>query len=108
VYARSEVRVWNPWAVLAWLRVPRALSRQRAEMGIRRPVDLRNALANRTALWAPPSEKQWTRKLEERWEERMVRMAGMRECCFVVEERQRRSLREVVMTMMGEDGKSLA
>jgi hypothetical protein len=48
------------------------------------------------------------RKLASRREERMVRMAGIKESCFLVEERWRKSLRDVVMTMMGEDGKSLA
>src|SRR2546423_346092 len=76
----------HAWAILVYCRFPGALSRQRAETGRWRPVVLRNAL--RTArIYGRRLRRRCTRKLDSRWEERIVRTAGMGERCFFAEVR---------------------
>ena len=86
--------------------VPGVLSRQRAVMGRQVEAEEWNLCAKCMAFCEPPSLEQWMRMLSEMSWERSVWTAISRRACLVLDVRHMKSGTEVVMTMMGVDGKS--
>lgn len=92
---------------------PGVLSRYRAEMGSRVPVEWWYAAASSQALLLPPSEKTCMSmppvlRQGMCWRLEMYLTAGWRRCCFRFELRKMRSAEDVVMTMMCEEGNAVA